>query len=90
MEDEDNGAGWLKYARQLERELSEANRQSNMLQRYLNEAAQARNEWRDIAKRLAETGGGLGVYSALQYSAAIDEYKRMAAMPNVEPSHREL
>ena len=42
----------------------------------------ALNKWRDIAKRLAETGGGLGVYSALQYSAAIDEYKRMAAMPN--------
>ena len=48
----------------------------------------ALNKWRDIAKRLAETGGGLGMYFALQYSAAIDEYKRMAAMPNVvrEPS----
>ena len=41
------------------------------------------NQWRDIATRLAENGGGLRRYDALKYSAAIDEYKRMAAMPNI-------
>ena len=40
------------------------------------------NQWRDIATRLAENGGGLRRYDALKYSAAIEEYKRMAAMPN--------
>ena len=42
----------------------------------------ALNQWRDIAKRLAENGGGLVRYDAGKYLDAIDEYKRMAAMPN--------
>lgn len=46
------------------------------------------NQWREIAKNLAENGGGLGVYSAGKYLDAIDEYKRMAAMPNdLQMSH---
>jgi hypothetical protein len=70
----------------LESSLKESRRQADMLQRYLNEASQARDQWRDIAKRLAENGGGLGRYSADKYLDSIDEYKRIAAMPNVASS----
>jgi len=35
-----------------------------------------------VLTRLAENCGALGRYDASEYLAAIDEYKRMAAMPN--------
>ena len=36
--------------------------------------------WRDIARRLAENGGGLKRYDSLEYADAIEEYKRSAAI----------
>ena len=66
----------------LEARLAEANRQADMLQRYLNEAAQARNEWREMAKQLAENGGGLGIYNASKNYDAIQKYKSMAEPSN--------
>ena len=67
-----------KFARALEIELNQRNEDTKNLMR------EARF-WCDLAKRLAENGGGLGKYDALKYSDAIEEYKR-SAQPSNEKS----
>ena len=89
----DRGSSGLELAEQLERELNQSKRlltdcelHNEILIHKLNHSETPNssnlNQWRDIAKRLAIYGGGLGMYDAAEYNAAIDEYKRMAAMPN--------
>jgi len=69
----ERGQDWncveANFARQLERELAEAKRQSDMLQKYLNEAATERDE---IKKRFE--------YSSIECSFALNDRDRWRKM----------
>ena len=83
------GAGYVRasHARELERELivksaNYALAHSN-LGREVTKCGQLTCDvryWRDIARRLAENGGGLKRYDSLKYADTIAEYKRSAAI----------
>ena len=83
------GTGYVRasHARELERELivksaNYALAHSN-LGREVTKCGQLICDvryWRDIARRLAENGGGLKRYDSLKYADAIAEYKRSAAI----------